>query len=239
MNELYVADPAACTSSSDLYSIIQGFGPYTGRYLANYPSEWTTLIQRRLASAGDVEALRMKTLLRRAREKSILIERLPLPWNPAADWLSNATKLIANKPPKVSGIIGAESSPPNIFHIHDIDLPPTAEERVCGQASSYLRVSEIFILQSPEIYLIDPYLNPLSPKYLNTLRLMFAAAARGRSQSITLWTRSSELFRNGDKATIVHDLNRTLRDLCRAALKVQVQHLLCGESAACPRPTTI
>ena len=68
MNELYAADPATCSHSSDLRLLLNSFGPYTGRYLANYPNDWSERIESGLANFGEMEAARGRTLLRRARE---------------------------------------------------------------------------------------------------------------------------------------------------------------------------
>ena len=83
MNELYAADPSACKHSSDLQLLLRSFGPFTGRYLANYPSDWTSKVRSALAATGEVEEKRIKLLLQRARDDSTLIERLPFAWNPA------------------------------------------------------------------------------------------------------------------------------------------------------------
>ena len=59
------------------------------------------------------------------------------------------------------GLIALEARPPAIHHLHELELPPTAEERIVSSATEYARISKILLLLSPEIVLVDPYLNPL------------------------------------------------------------------------------
>jgi len=75
MNELYAADPAVCDRASDLKLLLASFGPYARRYLANYPTDWAAQVEKRFSGAGEVEAARVQTLLRRAKENLTLVTR--------------------------------------------------------------------------------------------------------------------------------------------------------------------
>ena len=103
MNELFAADPATCADSRDLRILLNSFGPYTGRYLANYPLDWATRVQVQLAQLGDIEGSKIKTLLRRARESTVLVTRSNLTWSDDQDWLGNANPLLSSKPIVFSG----------------------------------------------------------------------------------------------------------------------------------------
>lgn len=210
MNELFAADPTACKHSRDLQLLLKNFGPYTGRYLANYPSDWTSKVREALRTTGEVEAARIKLLLQRAREDSTLIERLPFAWSPSKGWLENATDLISGSYPKLTGLIAETPVPPLIHQLDDLDFPPTSEERIAGKPNEYLRISDILIKQSTELFLIDPYLNPLTTRYSNTIKVFLISAAKGRCQSIQFWVRASELFKNGSPSAIMTDLRKEL-----------------------------
>lgn len=220
MNELYAADPAVCGHASELKLLLTSFGPYTGRYLANYPVEWSALVERQFESVGEVEAAKVKTLLRRARETTALITKANLPWGVERNWLENAAPLLGKSPaaPAVfDGLIATQAAPPAIHHLHELDLPPTAEERIAGTANEYARISKILLVLSPELALIDPYLNPLKRSCFSVLKALFETAARGQSQKISLWVRASEVFGSGAHSATRTDLEDALRRLADQA----------------------
>lgn len=213
MNELFAADPAVCCSASDLKLLLASFGPYAGRYLANYPTHWATHVETRLNSVGDVEATRVKTLLRRARESIALITRANLPWNAEQDWISNARPFVETKPVIFNGLVASEANPPNVHELHDLDLPPTADECLEGTASEYVRASKILLLLSPEVVLVDPFLSPTKRYCLPVLQAIFEVVAKGKCQKVTLWARAAAVFGTGDQSIIKSDIQTRLRQL--------------------------
>ena len=70
MNEFFAAEPTCFRDSSELRLLLVRFGPYTGRYLAEYPAEWSSFLTGRFEDLCSVEAERVKTCLRRAREQA-------------------------------------------------------------------------------------------------------------------------------------------------------------------------
>jgi hypothetical protein len=217
MNELYAADPAVCSHASDLKMLLANFGPYTGRYLANYPADWASQVEKRFCGAGDVEAARVQTLLRRAKENLTLVTRSNLPWNVQQAWLPNAAPMVGGVAAVFDGLIALKAKPPTIHDLHELELPPTAEERVAGIATEYARISKILLLLSPEIVLIDPYLNPLKRSCVTVLTSLFELAAKGKCQKISLWMRASEVFGAGSSSAIKADLQGALLQLASSA----------------------
>jgi len=55
MNELYAADPAVCSHASELKLLLASFGPYAGRYLANYPIDWAAQVESHFDNLGEIE----------------------------------------------------------------------------------------------------------------------------------------------------------------------------------------
>lgn len=210
MNELYAADPNCCIRASDLKLLLNSFGPYTGRYLANYPSDWIQRIETQSDRLGDVELARIKTLLRRAKDSLKIVTRSNLAWIDSVPWLDNATQHLNTA---FDALIARESRPPSIFDLDELDLPPTAEERVLGIASEYIRVIKILALLSPELLLIDPYLNPLKRAYSQVLTSLFELIAKGKSEKVTLWSRASEVYGSANQASIDRDLYEFLKRL--------------------------
>ena len=213
MNELYAADPAVCSHASELKLLLASFGPYAGRYLANYPVDWAAQVENQFENLGDIETARVKTILRRAKEGLAMVTRANLPWEKEQEWLANAKPLLDVAPAVFDGLIAQHATPPAIHHLHELDLPLTAEERIPGTATEYARISKMLLLLSPELALVDAYMNPLKRDCASVLKAMFDIAAKGKCQKISLWARASEVFKNGTKAVIKTDLENCLRRL--------------------------
>lgn len=216
MNELYGADPAIFKNSSDLRLLLSSFGPFTGRYLANYPTDWSARVEKNLADVGEIEAARIRTLLRRANENTALITRTNLNWQADQQWLENAKPLLT--PECIfDGLIAGHSQLPNICQLDEMELPPTTEERIQGTAAEYVRVSKIFLILSPEIAFVDPFVNPLKRNYAAVLRMLFKQAAKGRCQKVTLWARASAVFDSTSTSVVKSELRDALSQLVSEA----------------------
>lgn len=196
MNEFYAADPRSCDRSADLRFLLNHFGPQTGRYLADYPASWALDIERHCALLGEVEAERIKLLIRRARERSALLRKNALPWQDGMDWLENYKSLISRRPGEFELAVvprAAKVQGQGLTTIDEFELPPTADEAIEATASEYVRVSRTLLLISPELTLVDPYLNPCKSDRYEVLRELFSVAAKGKCQRITCWARDTEV----------------------------------------------
>jgi hypothetical protein len=194
MNELFAADPQCCEQSADLKFLLAHFGPHAGRYLADYPISWAADVARHCESLGALEAERIKTLVRRARERSALVRKGGLPWQPDVDWLSNYKNVLALRPGEfVSAVLPRSAVGMGGPTIDDLDLPPTAGEAIDAIASEYVRVSRTLLLISPELVIVDPYLNPCKRDREDVLRAMLQTVAKGQCRAITCWARASEV----------------------------------------------
>lgn len=216
MNELFAADPAICNHASELKLLLSSFGPYAGRYLANYPIDWTAQVESQFESLGEVEAAKVRTLLRRAKETLTLVTR-NLHWNSEQEWLENAAPLLDVVPKVFDGLVAKQAAPPAIHQLDLLDLPPTAEERIAGNATEYARVAKILLLHSPEIALVDPFLNPLKRSYNSVLKEIFGLAVKGKSKKFLLWARASAVLSSGNQSVIKADLEDVLNRLARQA----------------------
>lgn len=213
MNELYAADPSVCGHFSELKMLLGSFGPYAGRYLANYPTDWGAQVESKLEILGEIEAARVKLLLRRARENLTLVTRANLAWSDDQAWLENASPLLKGNNAIFQGLITSKAIPPAIHDLHELDLPPTADERVLGTAQEYARIAKIILLLSPELAFIDPYLNPLKRSCASVLTSLLELVAKGKCQKVTMWARASEVIGNSNPETIKRDLQEVLQRL--------------------------
>lgn len=212
MNELYGADPAIFKTASDLRLLLSAFGPYTGRYLAHYPSDWRARIKENFQNLSEMEVHKINILLQNAKKDSKFFPDPQIPWNETKEWLENAKPLLTH-PRFFDGLIAKESSKPNIHHFDELELSPTTEERVLGTATEYLRISKFFLALSPEIAFVDPYLDPLKSGSATVLKVLFQEIAKGKCKKIILWTRASKVFASASVPVIKKDLDNELRKM--------------------------
>ncbi len=219
MNELYAADPLACNTASDLALLLKSFGPYAGRYLATYPSNWISQIESQFDTAGEIENARVKTLLRRAKESMTLVAPI-LPWHEEKEWIVNASAFLAQTETRsvfFNALIAAEAKPPSVHLLHELDLPPTADELIFATVREYARITKMLLLYSSEIALIDPYLDPRSRNYAPVLKALLESAPKGKCKRILLWARESALIKTNSPAIERNDIESALRELARHA----------------------
>jgi hypothetical protein len=215
MNELFAADPAVIRNTRDLRLLLNYFGPYAGRYLAKYPSEWSKMVEGQFAGVDQQVQLKgIKSMLEGARNEMSLITRTGLDWNSDKDWLKNASALLASNSPVFDGLIANQSFPPSIQLLDEFRLPPTSGRyKVRTTANEYGRICKVLLLESREIFLIDPYLNPTQSRYRPVLQELFRHAACGMCQRIVIWARASLVIGSCNPSVIVGDIERILRQL--------------------------
>lgn len=194
MNERFAADPAACDSAFELKSLLEKFGTATGRYLAEYPkAEWESLLLKHASTWGELDQARVKTLLRRAKEELVLIRRNDIAYDQAHAWMENILRVQGSSTP-FDGVVVGRANSGTFPSLDDLVLPPTSAERVPAKAADYVRISRMLLRASPEIYFIDPYLDPCDADREVVLLAVLAEAAEGnRCQSVTLWVRDDRL----------------------------------------------
>jgi hypothetical protein len=209
MNERFAAEPTTCDSAFELKHLLEKFGPATGRYLATYPTcGWEQLLGAHIAAWTDLEQERAKTLLRRAKETRSLVRRSDVSYEERDTWLQNIARAQA-VPTRFDGVVVSRLSAGTFPSLDDLDLPPTAAERVAAKTVEYVRVSRTLLNASPEIHFIDPYLDPCDADRQCVLRDMLHETVGGRCQAAFVWVKEGRLKRSLTEATSA--LARTAR----------------------------
>ncbi|MEO6294180.1 MAG: hypothetical protein ABIO88_16340 [Burkholderiaceae bacterium] len=190
MNELFAADPCVCESARDLRLLLKSFGPYTGRYLANYSkNDWIAQVKKQCEHLGEVEISNIKDQLQRAKDNLKLIGSERLTWRPERDWQENAEDLLESR--ILNGLISKQNKPPLIHTLDSLELRATADERIEGEANEYARVTERLLRLSPKIAFIDPFLDPTQDGCKEVMQALLNIVAKGKCEEIILWARAS------------------------------------------------
>jgi len=226
MNEQFASEPTALRGHIALKMLLDKFGPYTGRYLAAYPSNWRSLVMALNEELGPCEAARVSTLLRRAKEGMQIVGGSRMPYEESHSWLENAKHLLENRPKRLlTGVVIAQRDLPELYHdvyeLGEFQLPATAEERMVASASEFVRVSQTLLLTRPEIGFIDPYLNPCNPDVQKVISAMIEKASKGCCENIRIWARSSEVLRENSVPEIRAALEGIMPKNCVNGLRLE------------------
>lgn len=221
MNERMAAEPTSCLSATELRYLLTSFGPFAGRYLVAYPTDWRQLLLEHFAESPTLEQERVKALLRRAKEEVRIVGSGALPYDTAQAWAENAMAAISTSPPKLHGAVFARPAPseaPPAFSMDSLDLPPTADEKIDAVPSEFARVCRVLIAASREAILVDPYLNPCRADCMSVLVELAKQAASANCMRISLWARHSLVV--GSRANDLEEVQGALADLrTRSGLK--------------------
>lgn len=221
MNEIFAAEPTACKDSAELRLLLRCFGPLAGRYLAAYPKDWFGLTEATYSGLSQNEQGRIKVVIRRACEASQILSRSNLAWDDTKDWISNAAVHAKAQPPAFNGLVTHEPKAGlgvSVIAVADLDLPPTAEERVHGIPQEYARVCRTLLVISQEVHFIDPYLDIRKKSVGSVVESLFGVAALGKKcRTIKLWARYSSVVGNTNCAVASRELEARLRELAKGA----------------------
>lgn len=187
MNEKFAVDPGACRGSLEWRYLFDKLGPFAGRYGLEFPLDWDKRVIEGAAGEGWQEIERLKVLLRRARESKQMIRcRIPTSYRVGRDWIDN---FHLNQPLRstVAAAVVRQKKGAGEIDIDNFDLPPTAGETVPSDVDTFVRVSEVLLLIAPELYFVDPFLDPTRGDRYDVLVRMLSVAAQGECQRVAIW----------------------------------------------------
>lgn len=207
MNERFAVEPDACSNAAELRLLLERFGPFAGRYIATLPAGWESNVREKTNTWSPIEAKRAAVLLQRAAENKALLRINGVPFDRTRDWVDNAEAALAGG--RIQQMIVNRTHAGRHPCIDDISLSPTADEAVYGTAEEYIRVSSSLIMVSPELALVDPYLDPCLGDRAIVLTAFFQKAANFQVRKITLWVSAAKVTRP------VEELEESLRRIAR------------------------
>lgn len=212
MNELFAADPSVFLHASDLRFALEKFGPETGRYLGEYPSNWVARVEQSVPAVSPLEQARIRTCLRRAIERLKLIPNGSFPFDASRSWENNALELLRAPNPRFDGVIvGCEGGHSAALTLDSLDLPPTADEKIEGIPGEFVRVCKTIVLFSSEIVMVDPYANPCKQNVASVLRPLLQQIARGRCERVLICARYDSVI--GARQSTQNELRDSLQKL--------------------------
>lgn len=163
MNERFAIDPKCFSSSFELRYLLEKFGPYTGRYGVHFPKDWRAKVTEHTRDWTEMEHKRVASVLERNK---YAILRESLNYSQLLEWLDNVRREMVG----ISGLDGAvvreewEDAACSLVSLSNLNLSPTADERIEARISEYQRVTRGLRSISPELVFVDPYLDLTNEK---------------------------------------------------------------------------
>lgn len=246
MNERFAVEPSACDSYFELKHLLEKFGPFTGRYLAAYPSVgWQGLLRGHIETWTPMEEKRAKRRLDQAISSGALVAASRQTYDVGDTWTQNAKRAQRSANPFKGVVVARHSAAGDFVSVEDFEVEPTAEERAHATADEYVRVSEPLLTASRELHFIDPYFNPCMNMHAAVLAAMLRAAAKGKCQCAILWTSEEILNKrtsNVEAIRAVADIAKRSNFLSPKVLRIHAYAEVPGGSAKihdryllCPR----
>jgi hypothetical protein len=171
----YAVEPRAIGSSWQTFRyVIEKFGFDRGRLISEFPDTWFRLVYDGTDAFPPVERKKVVEALNLAKRNKVV--KSARPYDPGAgDWLYNA--LAQNTVTPFHAIIALEN-PGNhdrVLPVGDLDenqpLMAVPQDWVVNRDAPSLAAAMKLMLQSANVVvLVDPYYDPFSPRYQNTLR---------------------------------------------------------------------
>ncbi len=228
MNELFGIEPCAFETVKELRLLLQAHGPYTGKYILEYPSStsWRRQVLEHFSHVGDVERERLKSILIRAKEERIAIEIQKLGWADSKDWIHNAIQIWSRqgnyKKIYVSDIryhdlIDTEGVKIDRLLINSMDPPPltASDAEIEAKADDYWDVCSLLCKISHVIHVVDPYFDPLKASRRNIFRLFLNNFFEiPHLQELNFWVRKNAVC-NADGTVDLAKIERFINDIAR------------------------
>lgn len=238
MNEIFGADPCSPENSSDLKYLLDKFGPFSGRYLAELPQDWSRRVEGTVSQWPPIEFARAQTLLRRAREGGYFAASADLLWEKNETWLHNVLNVLDAEQNRVSGAIvsrGVSSSRPNVFVIDEIELPPTADELIIGRPEEYVRTCKSLLEMSHEVVIVDPHFDPTVKFVTPVLEAIVSLMVQGKGIKLSCWARTKALLGEGKSPEKIPQIRAALKQVANqhaAHRKFDIELFLVDDSVS-------
>ena len=100
--------------------------------------------------------------------------------------------------------------------LEDLRLPPTSDELITTDPDEFVRVCRTLLVISPELVLVDPYLDICNTYISAIVESLLAVTAKGKATQLRIWARTKAVI-NHDKGVTVGAIRGALDRIVTAA----------------------
>jgi hypothetical protein len=175
----YAVEPRAIGSSWETFRyVIEKFGFDKGRLISEFPKRWFLEVYNATATFPDVQKKRVVEALNQARKNKVVRCHRPYD-NIAEDWLENALTEHRRSPFRAIIALQNPGDEAVVLSANDLDElhPLMAVPHDCAiprDAASLAAALKGLLRFGSNILFVDPFFDPYSARYKNTLRECFA-----------------------------------------------------------------
>lgn len=193
MNDKWGVDPVTCVNPDQWELLLQKFGPYSGRYIYQYPMNWVSEVKKLSAQATDKEVYMLETLLIEAeKSKKILKLRRYPAFNLARSWTENWRE---NKFqfPDAAGAISKSEIPDTCYGLDFAKkLPATAGRDIPATSESIVNACEVILQISPVVHFVDYKFSLSRESHCRVMADLLSYSAEADCRSATIWIREKD-----------------------------------------------
>lgn len=220
MNEIDAVSPRFFDNFRDLSDLLAEFGPYNGRYVANYPSDWEKKLLDHLTHLSEFDQLKAKQKLSRYNSngiKSILININKLEYSPNISWTENVEALQKNK--TFNDVIADLYDEGAIFQKWEDKVEEYRAKRersihLQGKPGEYIALIEPLLKKGPAAYFVDPYFRPTDEDNISLIKKLFEKVANSECYQLHFFIRKKRaLEKNNHGSESKWDLDEYKKEL--------------------------
>jgi hypothetical protein len=188
-----IVDPHFAIEPRDIVDFLAEFGPFNGRYVPRFPSDWPARLRQHVEELSIKDPVKRQSMLEKIRREALLCT-VPVgwKWNDEYSWQTNLEK---NADAEKLLIVGYALAPePFAAWIDALDQIRETRRRTWpfyGSISEYVNACFPLLVNSPAVYLIDPYLDIFSEAGEMLLRSLLDKSRGSRCYSVQIITRRS------------------------------------------------
>lgn len=158
MNDLYGVDPKAPGDLRDLAELIRIFGPTKGRFILEFPSDWSIELLERMKGMSDIK--RHSAIEAWVRKGRAALLPTTATFKSSLSWAENAQSLRSRE--RVAKLIGPRGCPATLEPIDEALVDPSAFPDASGRhiprtPSAYVEAAKPLLMTASKIVMIDPY----------------------------------------------------------------------------------
>lgn len=215
-------DPSFAIEWRDIADFLNEFGPYNGRYVPSFPSDWARRLKTHMEDLNLPPRKRLELMTKIAKEARLCTFPKDWAWDESKVWKENVGNLSVILGDSI--VVGNALDPEPFHSWHDVvdDIRATRARSWIfkGSVSEYQELCMPLLQASPAAYLVDPYLDPFELNTELLLRGFFSKMKGSRCYSIeiirrwpmrVLLTDGSEGRR--DRLSIERELTQSYQDL--------------------------
>lgn len=189
-----LVDPQFAIESRDVVDFLSEFGPFNGRYVPRFPSDWSARLRQHVEDLSINDPVKRQAILERLRREAVLCT-VPVgwKWDDECSWRINVEQSGLRDITQL--VVGHALDPePFIAWVDALDQIRETRRRSWpfhGGIGEYVDACLPLLVNSPAAYLIDPYLDIFSELGEMLLRSLFGRVSGSRCYSIQVITRRS------------------------------------------------